>query len=167
VIVRRHEAGGVASEAQYSDCGTYRYLLTRRWGPGESLLFVLLNPSTATEERNDPTVERCERRARMQGFGAFAVTNLFAWRATRPLDLRAAMDPVGPDTDRVLTEAALAADRVICGWGMHGGLLGRGGAVAARLHAEGLSLWHLGLTRTGAPRHPLYVAYSRAPERWT
>jgi hypothetical protein len=103
----------------------------------------------------------------MQGFGAFAVTNLFAWRATRPLDLRAAMDPVGPDTDRVLTEAALAADRVICGWGMHGGVLGRGGAVAARLHAEGHSLWHLGLTRTGAPRHPLYVAYSRAPERWT
>jgi hypothetical protein len=59
-------------------------------------LFIMLNPSTATEVQNDPTVERCERRARALGFGAFRVLNIFAWRATDPRDMRAAADPVGP-----------------------------------------------------------------------
>ncbi len=100
MITRTHQKGDAASTAEYSDCERYRYRLTRIWDPdGEKALFIMLNPSTATEVQNDPTVERCERRARALGFGAFRVTNIFAWRATDPKDMRAAPDPVGPAND--------------------------------------------------------------------
>ena len=65
--------GDAESLAVYSDCARYRYRLERVWAPGQRVLFVMLNPSTATELQNDPTVERCERRARALGFGSFAI----------------------------------------------------------------------------------------------
>ena len=71
MITKAFTKGDAVSEAVYSDCERYRYLLTRVWGPGPKALFVMLNPSTATEVQNDPTVERCERRARALGYGAF------------------------------------------------------------------------------------------------
>ena len=167
MIARRHEAAGTRSEALYSECEAYRYHLCRDWGEGGRLLYVLLNPSTATEERNDPTIERCERRARAAGFGGFAVANIFAFRATDPRDLKRAAEPVGAANDAVLADAAADAAMVLCGWGAHGGHLGRGEAVARLLGAGGYPLWHLGLTKAGHPRHPLYIGYARAPERWT
>ena len=85
MITRTHLKGDADSVAVYSPCERYRYLLTRVWdGAGPRALFVMLNPSTATEFQNDPTVERCERRARALGFGAFRVANIFAFRATDP-----------------------------------------------------------------------------------
>jgi len=166
MITRGFTKGDAVSEAVYSDCEAYRYLLTRTWGAGPRALFIMLNPSTATEVQNDPTVERCERRARALGHGAFRVTNIFAFRATDPKVMRAVADPVGPANDAVLTEATAGATAVLCGWGAHGVLLGRGAGVAARLRAAGVALAHLGLTRGGHPRHPLYVAYSVAPRPW-
>jgi hypothetical protein len=133
---------------------------------GPKALFVMLNPSTATEYQNDPTVERCERRARALGFGAFRVTNIFAWRDTDPKKMRAAADPVGPANDAAIADSALWADRIICAWGSHGAHLGRGPAVAALLRATGRPLHHLGLNRDGQPKHPLYIGYDRQPERW-
>ncbi|MCU9847908.1 DUF1643 domain-containing protein [Defluviimonas sp. WL0024] len=166
MITRRHEDGETRSAALYSDCGAYRYLLRRDWGKGGRLLFVLLNPSTATEERNDPTVERCERRARAMGFGGFTVANIFGYRATDPRELKRAAAPVGPHNDAALLAAASEAALVLCGWGVHGTHLGRGLEVAAALRAADVPLWHLGLTRGGHPRHPLYVGYARHPEPW-
>lgn len=166
MITRGHAAAGTRSEALYSDCESYRYLLSRDWGEGGRLLYVLLNPSTATEERNDPTIERCERRARAAGFGGFAVANIFAFRATDPSDLKRAADPVGAENDGVLAEAVADAAMILCGWGAHGGHRGRGEAVARQLRARGHMLWHLGLTKAGHPRHPLYIGYARAPELW-
>lgn len=166
VIERRHDAGGRQSRALWSGCGAYRYLLSRRWGPGGTLLYILLNPSTATEADNDPTVARCERRARALGHGGFAVANLFSFRATRPRDLLRAADPVGPETDRILHDEARAAGTVLCGWGSHGGHLGRAASVTGRLRGDGVALHHLGLTRDGHPRHPLYVAYAVGPRPW-
>lgn len=104
MILRAHQKGDAASEAVYSDCQTYRYALTWQWAPGPRLLWVMLNPSTASELVNDPTVERCERRARALGFGGFRVVNLFALRATDPRALRLADDPVGPGNDPALAE---------------------------------------------------------------
>lgn len=166
MIARAHEADGTRSEALYSDCAGYRYLLRRDWGGGGRLLYVLLNPSTATEERNDPTIERCERRARAAGFGGFAVANVFAFRATDPRALKRAADPVGAANDAVLAEAAADAAMILCGWGAHGGHRGRGETVVRLLRAGGHPLWHLGLTKAGYPRHPLYIGYARGPEPW-
>jgi len=158
MIRRVHQKGDAASEAVYSDCETYRYALTRAWTAGPRLLVVMLNPSTATEQANDPTVERCERRARAMGFGGFRVVNLFAYRATDPRALRAVADPVGPDNDTALDDGAAWADTVLCGWGGHGALHGRDAVVTARLRAM-QPLWHLGLTQLGQPKHPLYIGY--------
>ncbi len=167
MILRRHDEGSTASEALFSQCGAYRYRLSRIWDPaGPTTLFVMLNPSTADETRNDPTVGRCETRARRAGHGGFTVCNLFAYRATRPADLRRAEDPTGPANDAILAEEARKASFVLCAWGIHGAHLGRGPAVAPLLAAAGTPLFHLGLTRGGHPRHPLYLSYSVAPEPW-
>lgn len=166
MIRREFTKGDAASEAVYSDCEAYRYSLTRRWGAGSGVLFIMLNPSTATEIQNDPTVERCERRARALGHGAFRVTNIFAFRATDPRVMRAAADPVGPGNDAVLLEGVAWADMVLCAWGNHGEHLGRGAEVNRLLRQTGVRLFHLGLTGQGQPRHPLYVSYDRQPHLW-
>lgn len=166
MIVRQHQAAGMRSVVTYSDCGGYRYDLRREWGAGPRVSFVMLNPSTADELRNDPTVARCERRARVLGFQGLRVVNLFGWRATDPRDMRAQADPVGPGNDDAIMQAAAWADQVICAWGVHGAHLGRGAQVAAMLRGRGHRLVHLGLTRDGHPRHPLYVAYEQQPVLW-
>lgn len=167
MITRRYQKGDADSVAVYSDCQSYRYALTRVWADeGSRVLFVMLNPSTATERQNDPTVERCERRARALGHAAFGVCNIFAWRATDPRDMRAAPDPVGPENDRAILEGADWADEVVCAWGTHGAHLGRGRAVEALLRRRGGELRHLGLTKAGHPRHPLYIGYAVRPMRW-
>jgi hypothetical protein len=167
MISRTHQKGDAASTAVYSDCEQYRYSLTRRWCEGgQKVMFVMLNPSTATEVQNDPTVERCERRARALGFGAFRVTNIFAWRDTDPRKMRAAADPVGPENDAAILAGCGWADRVICAWGTHGAYLGRGAQVQALLGKSGRDLYHLGLSKAGHPKHPLYIAYRQQPVLW-
>lgn len=168
MITRTHQKGDAASVAVYSDCEAYRYTLTRVWDPeGRKALFVMLNPSTATEVQNDPTVERCERRARALGFGAFQVTNIFAYRATDPKVMRAASDPVGPENDSAISQGAQWADQIICAWGTHGAFGERGAKVEALLRDTGLDLYHLGLSKAGHPKHPLYIAYTQQPEPWS
>ncbi len=166
MITRTHQKGDAASVAVYSPCERYRYALTRIWGTGPRVLFVMLNPSTATEVQNDPTVERCERRARALGYGGFRVCNIFAWRDTDPRAMRAAADPVGPANNAAIRDGALWADAIVCAWGTHGAHLDRGRQVEALLRATGRTLTHLGLSKDGHPKHPLYIAYSQQPETW-
>ncbi|MEM9717045.1 MAG: DUF1643 domain-containing protein [Pseudomonadota bacterium] len=167
MITREHIKGDAPSVAVYSDCEQYRYTLTRIWDPaGRKALFVMLNPSTATEVQNDPTVERCERRARALGFGAFRVTNIFAFRATDPRVMRAAPDPTGPANDDAITESAAWADQIICAWGIHGAHLNRGPEVEDLLRQTGQTLHHLGLSKAGHPKHPLYISYETQPQLW-
>jgi len=167
MITRHHTKDDAPSVAVYSDCESYRYSLTRTWeDTASSVLFIMLNPSTATEVQNDPTIERCERRARFLGFGGFQAVNIFAFRATDPRDMRAAADPVGPDNDRLVLEGAHWADTVIAAWGVHGGHRDRGPAMAQHLRAAGVRLHQLGLTKDGHPRHPLYLPYSAQPTLW-
>ena len=167
MIERCHDDGTTRSVAQYSDCLTYRYALTRQWDAvAPRLAWVMLNPSTADERRNDPTIERCARRTRMLGFGGFRVVNLFAFRARDPTAVKRAPAPVGPDSDAALTRAAAWADVILCGWGCHGLHLQRGAAVEMLLRQTSRPLMHLGMTAGGAPRHPLYLPYARQPEPW-
>jgi len=167
MITRTHTKGDAPSTAVYSDCERYRYSLERVWDEkGKRVLFVMLNPSTATEVQNDPTVERCERRARALGFGAFCVTNIFAWRDTDPRKMRAADDPTGPENDATILKFSKWADTIICAWGTHGEHRQRGAAVEALLRQDGYELFHLGLSKAGHPKHPLYIAYTKQPEVW-
>lgn len=164
--IRRHRSAGRRSWAAYSACGRYRYGLSRRWASGPALLYVMLNPSTATEVSNDPTIERCERRARALGFAALGVVNLFAFRATRPQDLKRAAEPVGALNEAAIRLAALRADQILCAWGVHGTHLDQGRRIRALLDDLDRPLMHLGLTKAGAPRHPLYVSYALQPQPW-
>jgi hypothetical protein len=111
-------------------------------------------------------VERCERRARALGFGAFQVTNIFAWRDTDPRKMRAAADPVGPENDAAILDGVGWADQVIAAWGTHGAHLERGPSVEHLLRETKQPLFHLGLTKDGHPKHPLYIAYTQQPEPW-
>ncbi|WP_072247701.1 DUF1643 domain-containing protein [Roseibaca calidilacus] len=167
MITRSHVKGDAPSVAVYSPCEHYRYLLTREWAPDHGrALFIMLNPSTATEVQNDPTVERCERRARALGFGAFRVCNIFAYRATDPRVMRAAADPIGPANDAAILGSLPWADRVICAWGTHGAHLNRGAQVEALLRGANTPLFHLGLSKGGHPKHPLYIGYAVQPVPW-
>lgn len=167
MMAKYHELGGCRSWAIYSPCEKYRYELTRVWEEdGRKAVFVMLNPSTATEVQNDPTVERCERRARALGFGAFRVCNIFAWRETDPKLMRSQADPVGEGNDAAILEACAWADQVVCAWGAHGAYLDRGPAVEALIRGTKVQPYHLGLTKAGHPKHPLYLSYSQQPEPW-
>ncbi|GFE66303.1 DUF1643 domain-containing protein [Litoreibacter roseus] len=167
MITRTHLKDDADSIAVYSDCERYRYTLTRTWDTtGKKVAFVMLNPSTATEIQNDPTVERCERRARALGYGAFRVCNIFAWRDTDPFQMRKAAEPVGPENDAAIREACFWADDVVCAWGTHGEHLSRGPNVETLMRDTGKPLYHLGLSKAGHPKHPLYIAYAKQPEIW-
>lgn len=168
MITRHHTKGDAPSTAVYSNCERYRYSLTRVWDTqGRRVVFAMLNPSTATEVQNDPTIHRCEQRARALGFGSFRAVNIFALRATDPRDMKAAKDPEGPDNTNALLDAATWADMVIAAWGVHGAHRDQGPVTAAKLRSAGHTLHHLGLTKAGHPRHPLYLPYSAQPEIWT
>jgi len=166
-VTRLHTENGVESNAVYSPCDSYRYSLTRVWDPaGIRLLFVMLNPSKATELANDATVERCERRARRLGYGAMQVCNIFAWRETDPGLLKKAPHAVGPLNDAALAQAADWADHILCAWGAHGDHRDQGARVAAMLASCGTPLFALGQTKAGHPRHPLYVGYDTPLAHW-
>ena len=167
MIIRHHTKGDARSSAVYSDCERYRYALTRVWdASGKRVMFVMLNPSKATEVQNDPTIERCERRARTLGFGGFRATNIFAYRATDPRDMRVADAPEGPANMETLREGADWADTVICAWGTHGAHRNQGPRVAEMLRRTGKPLYRLGLSKAGHPKHPLYIAYVQQPQLW-
>ena len=151
------------SEAEFSPCRQYRYRLWRVWGQPQQarrLCMVMLNPSTADEFKNDPTVERCCRRARMWGFDRLDVVNIFALRSTDPKGLYQCADPVGQANDAAILQAAQAADMTVAAWGNHGQLGGRGEAVMNLLQQAGVELHVLKLSKAGQPVHPLYQPYS-------
>lgn len=141
--------------AVLSPCGQYRYSLTRTFLMGGGrVLFVMLNPSTADAETDDPTIRRCIGFAHRWGFQELGVANLFAWRATDPRALRQALDPVGPENDQYLMMMSGCADAVIAAWGARGSYRNRAAEVLDLLKG---TVEHLGLTRQGYPKHPLYL----------
>jgi hypothetical protein len=119
-------------------------------------MFVGLNPSTADEVRNDPTVARCIKYAQRWGFQQFLMTNIFGYRATDPADMKAFPDPVGKDNDYWLARLAAEAGLVVCAWGSHGAYLERGAFVTAMLE-QTATLHCLTTTKEGHPGHPLYL----------
>lgn len=164
--------GAAGSSAWLSDDRKYRYRLGRRWDPTlrdvEMDVWVMLNPSTADGRVDDPTIRRCIAFSKAWGAGGLHVVNLFAYRATNPKDLGWVEDPVGPENDEQITAAvARATDtggRVIVAWGAHPDAAARAEHVASFLDA--VPLVCVGVTKAGAPRHPLYVPKTTEPTPW-
>lgn len=152
--------------AVFSPCRTWRYALYRIWDETKPPLAVIgLNPSTADETQDDPTVRRCIRFARDWGYGGLVMLNMFAFRSTDPAGLRSAADPRGPENDQRLLDET-AQRRVLCAWGTHGSLFGRDSTVTTMLTKASRDLVCLGRTKDGYPRHPLYVRADTRPEPW-
>ena len=144
------------SGAVFSPCGRYRYKLWRVWDPARPLgcvMFLMLNPSTATDTEDDPTIRRCIGYACSWGYGGLYVGNLFAYRATDPADLRRAAHPVGPDNDRALREMVAQSALVVAAWSNHGTRYGR--RVREVLNLVEQPLYCLRQLRSGQPAHPL------------
>ena len=149
--------------AEISACGKYRYALRRLWDTQlPTVLFIGLNPSTADASLDDPTLRRCIKFAETWGYGGVVIGNLFAFRAKDPRALRNAPDPIGPANDQRLVQLRQEAGMAVAAWGHLGTLNGRGSIVAAMLS----NLYCLGQTKTGAPRHPLYVRGSAELQEW-
>lgn len=153
--------------ATFSECGTYRYDLTRTWDSGPRALFIMLNPSTATAEVLDPTVRRCLGFSRAWGMGSLVVLNLFALRSTDPKALLTHPDPVGPENDATIRRYVEAQGDmpVVAAWGVHGTLGERDEQVRQLVADAGVTVLCLGRTRGGHPRHPLYLKSSQGRER--
>jgi hypothetical protein len=151
--------------AIFSPRKTYRYTLTREWAEGRCVVWMMLNPSTATEELDDPTIRRCIGFSKLWGYGRLIVLNLFGLRSTDPRGLARVADPVGPENDFYISESFNAASEIICAWGcwQHlkpSPLLSGRPAAVVKLIPRGTTAMCLGYRNDGAPRHPLMVPYS-------
>ena len=160
--------------ALFSPDGRYRYRLGRRWATsGPTVAWIMLNPSTADSSHDDPTVRRVVSFSRSWGFGGCEVVNLFAFRSTDARTLVVVDDPVGPSNvvvvGGVLEECARSgAGVIVLAWGAGGQRLmdvARPVIVAAssRWGERRLTPVSLGPTKSGAPRHPLYVPAATRP----
>ena len=162
-MIATSEAG-----ARFSRCRRWRTLLWRRWDQALPVAnFLMLNPSTADEVQLDPSCSRALRVAARWGFGGLIVTNLFAWRATDPDEMKATGDPVGRGNDAAILAAAREARLLVCAWGNHGAHHGRSGRVVSLLRGAGIDLHVLKMNGGGEPAHPLYLRGSLQPKVWT
>lgn len=145
--------------AQISECGKFRWSLRRSFGDDNRVVcFVMLNPSTADDLHDDPTIRRCIRFAKAWGYSVLSVRNLFPYRATDPKELKAAGYPTGGEKGDLELMVARTADLLVCAWGVN---------APAEREAKAMELFGntpmfcLGTTRDGKPRHPLYVPNSQ------
>ncbi|MHB8260439.1 MAG: DUF1643 domain-containing protein [Bacteroidia bacterium] len=152
------------SDAVISPDEQYRYLLTRIWDKDKPIVnFIGLNPSTADKVDDDPTMRRCVAFAKSWGYGGLYMTNLFAFRATKPEDMMKAIDPIGKENDKHLLEAEKTVNEVVFAWGIGGTFLDRDKQVL-NLITKG---HYIALTKGGHPRHPLYLKSDLTIKKFT
>lgn len=162
------DLSGQESYAVFSEDMKFRYLLQRTWDWDKpTIAFVMLNPSTADEVKNDPTVSRCQVRAHQMGYGTLRVVNIFAFRSTNPKNLYEVDDPIGPDNDLMILKGIVSAKMIVCAWGRDGKLKGRGKEVLRNIAAYGREIHVLRVNDDGQPGHPLYQSYDCVPYLFT
>lgn len=151
--VKSSKAQALKNTAKLSECRKYRFALWRTWDDSKPyVMFVGLNPSTADETTDDPTLTRCINYAKSWGFGGVCMANIFAYRATEPNDMKAATDPIGSENNDWLKKLSNEAGMVVAAWGNDGSYLGRSQQVKDLLP----NLHCLKLNKSGEPAHPLY-----------
>jgi hypothetical protein len=126
-------------------------------------VFIGLNPSIADEQTDDRTIRRCVGFAQSWRYSALTVVNLFALRSTLPVWLKRVSDPIGQQNDDFILSHCLEAQLVVAAWGVHGANLQRGREVATMLNDAGITLYCLGCTKHGQPKHPLYMRADTRP----
>lgn len=129
----------------------------------------MLNPSTADAQLDDPTIRRCRGFAASWGYAGIEVVNLYALRSPAPAALWKHADPHGPENDHHLYAAARQHGAVLCAWGRHA-RPDRVATAVALFRAAGVAdrdITCLGLTKDGAPRHPLYVHGGTLARPWS
>ena len=150
-------------DAAFSPCRRYRYALWRTWDNTKpTALFIGLNPSTADEENDDPTLIRCMNFAKTWGYGGVCMTNLFAYRATKPKDLLARKRVIGKDNNDWLLKLADKAGVTIAAWGNDGHYQNRAEHVKHLIQP----LHYLKMNKSGEPAHPLYLRAELKPTLW-
>lgn len=148
----------------------HRLILSREWiGTGGTVNWIMLNPSTADDTFDDPTIRKCIGFSKRWGFSRMTVTNLFTFRATSPADLKELIRndyarAVGY-ADGQLLQHAKGATKVIAAWGIHGNVAGRAEDVMTRVLPE-TPLYCIGFTKAGFPLHPCMTAYTEKPVRF-
>ena len=144
----------IYKNATFSNCRKYRYSLSRIWDKKKKLvLFIGLNPSTANEEVDDPTIKRCINYVQNWGYGGLIMVNLFAYRVTLPSGLKKVKYPIGEDNDKYIMTLSKKADITVAAWGNNGNLYGRDKQVFDLIP----NLMCLKLNKSGQPAHPLYL----------
>ncbi|MCA9091372.1 MAG: DUF1643 domain-containing protein [Planctomycetaceae bacterium] len=166
-VIRTHQADGVDSVAVYDPTEVYRFYLERTWDSEQAVVaFIGLNPSTATEYQNDPTVNRCQNFAAAWGYGGFIMLNAYGLRSTDPRGLKTIDDPVGSLNNHYTLLGVERAALVMCCWGTHAGLGNRHEALRELL--KGREVHCFRRTKAGYPNHPLYLRNdSRPVPYWT
>jgi len=130
------------------------------WDEDKPLVMIIgLNPSTADEKVNDPTITRCISFACSWGYGGVCVTNLFGFRATAPTELKAYHDPIGKENDAWVHEMAKEAAIKVAAWGNHGKFLNRSVEILSSLD----QLHCIKMNKSGEPAHPLYLKAELKP----
>lgn len=163
----RTAADDIARGASVSSCERYRYALWRDWSDlfgGGRVCWIMLNPSTADGEVDDPTIRRCMGFSKAWGYGGIIVLNLFAFRSTDPAGLIYTDDPIGPGNDAAIREAldSTLTDIVVCAWGANAPRE-RADAVLEIVREMDMEPHALRLTKSGEPAHPLYLPGSLLP----
>ncbi|WP_318521858.1 DUF1643 domain-containing protein [Photobacterium leiognathi] len=149
--------------AVLSSCRKYRYELWRTWDDSKPYaMFIGLNPSTADETEDDPTIRRCINFAKSWGYGGLCMANLFAYRATQPEDMKRASDPIGDKNDETLILLAQNAGVIVGAWGNDGIFLNRSEDVRALISELNV----LKVNKSGEPAHPLYLKSTLTPIKW-
>lgn len=176
VLAEIRQKIGNRSDAVFSPCRKYRYMLVRNFDSGglfsepgprsnQFVAFCCLNPSTADEIEPDPTVTRCINYAKRWGFGGYVMLNAFAWRATDPKDMKAQPDPCGESNDAAIGLVASMAGMLVAGWGCDGKHMGRHSQLVDLL-PQYADVYRLTATSEGYPGHPLYLKASLEPQLW-
>lgn len=164
--MKRNLFGFKEADAVFNATRTHRYSLMRAWDDtGASILWVMLNPSTADENKLDPTLRRCRNFSREWGYGSFYVANIYAFRATNPAELFKAENPIGENNDEWIRRLAARCQTVVAGWGSHPMVKNSDRAKRVlEMLAKFRSIYCLGTTQDGFPRHPLYVPMTQELE---
>jgi hypothetical protein len=149
--------------AVFSSCGLYRYQLSRDWANGPRLAFIMLNPSTADSDVDDPTIRRCVGFARDGGYGGILIGNLFAWRATDAIEIKKSSQPIGSANDAALAKIIMNAPTIVCAWGNGGTYMDRNDQVLRMIRNLGRRPHCLRMTKQGHPSHPLYLPRGLRP----